>query len=141
MSYFFADRKKDIVKLQMGEYLSLGKIESLLKTSALIENICIYAESTKTYCVALIVPQRENLTTLAEKTGIKNKHFEQLCDDKTVIKAVLKELAEHGKTGKFKLNIFYFFFLESCLICEFLPSLQKTLPPQPFQHYDPCNNL
>uniref|UniRef100_A0A8C1K768 long-chain-fatty-acid--CoA ligase n=1 Tax=Cyprinus carpio TaxID=7962 RepID=A0A8C1K768_CYPCA len=37
------DRKKDLVKLQAGEYVSLGKIEAALKNSPLIDNICVYA--------------------------------------------------------------------------------------------------
>lgn len=37
------DRKKDLVKLQAGEYVSLGKVESALKNSSLIDNICVYA--------------------------------------------------------------------------------------------------
>ena len=39
------DRKKDLVKLQLGEYVSLGKVESQLKTHPLVENICVYADS------------------------------------------------------------------------------------------------
>ena len=35
------DRKKDLVKLQGGEYVSLGKVESLLKTHPAVENICV----------------------------------------------------------------------------------------------------
>lgn len=37
------DRKKDLVKLQAGEYVSLGKVEAMLKNCALIDNICAYA--------------------------------------------------------------------------------------------------
>jgi len=37
------DRKKDLVKLQAGEYVSLGKVESVLKNCSLIDNICAYA--------------------------------------------------------------------------------------------------
>jgi len=38
------DRKKDLVKLQAGEYVSLGKVEAALKNCSLIDNICAYAK-------------------------------------------------------------------------------------------------
>ncbi len=57
----FPDRKKDLVKLQAGEYVSLGKVESELKTSPLIDNICIYGDSTKNSCVALVVPAQKQV--------------------------------------------------------------------------------
>lgn len=38
------DRKKDLVKLQAGEYVSLGKVEAALKNCPLIDNICAYAK-------------------------------------------------------------------------------------------------
>lgn len=41
--FFPADRKKDLVKLQAGEYVSLGKVEAVLKNCSLIDNICAYA--------------------------------------------------------------------------------------------------
>lgn len=37
------DRKKDLVKLQAGEYISLGKVEAALKNLPLVDNICVYA--------------------------------------------------------------------------------------------------
>lgn len=40
---FCTDRKKDLVKLQAGEYVSLGKVEAALKNLPLIDNICAYA--------------------------------------------------------------------------------------------------
>lgn len=33
------DWKKDLVKLQHGEYISLGRVESVLKTSPLVDNV------------------------------------------------------------------------------------------------------
>ena len=57
------DRKKDLVKLQFGEYVSLGKVEAVLKTCPIIENVCIYGESSKSYCVALLVPDRNVSST------------------------------------------------------------------------------
>ena len=48
------DRKKDLVKLQHGEYVSLGKVEAQLKTHHLVENICVYGDPYKKYTVALV---------------------------------------------------------------------------------------
>lgn len=53
---FNTDRKKDLVKLQRGEYLSMGKIESIFKTFHYIENICVYGDPSKDVCVALVTP-------------------------------------------------------------------------------------
>lgn len=47
------DRKKDLVKLQNGEYISLGKVESTLKSNPFLDNFCIYANSNHNYVVAL----------------------------------------------------------------------------------------
>jgi len=52
------DRKKDLVKLQLGEYVSLGKVEARLKTHPLVENICVYGDPYKKFTVGLIVPSR-----------------------------------------------------------------------------------
>ena len=41
------DRKKDLVKLQLGEYVSLGKVGAQLKTHPLVDNICVYGDSYK----------------------------------------------------------------------------------------------
>ena len=52
-SFKIVDRKKDLVKLQYGEYVSLGKVESELKTCSLVDNVCVYADPTKMFVVAL----------------------------------------------------------------------------------------
>ena len=55
------DRKKDLVKLQMGEYVSLGKVENALKLHPVVENVCVFASPLKTTTVALIVPDEVTL--------------------------------------------------------------------------------
>jgi len=91
------DRKKDLVKLQFGEYISLGRVESELKTCPYVENCCVYGDPSQSYVVALIVPDRTRLETLAENLGIQGVSFEELCVDKAVTGAVLHELQTHGK--------------------------------------------
>lgn len=61
------DRKKDLVKLQYGEYVSLGKVESELKTCSLVDNVCVYADPSKMFAVALIMPNPSYLKEMAVK--------------------------------------------------------------------------
>ena len=83
--------------VQFGEYVSLGKVESVLKTCPLVENICIYGDSTKSYVVALIVPDRNKLADLAKKLGKTETEFDLLRKDKDVTGAVLRELVMYGR--------------------------------------------
>ena len=91
------DRKKDLVKLQFGEYVSLGKVESVLKGCPVIQDICIYGDSTKSYVVSLVVPARPALTDIAQKFGKSELTFEQLCEDKDITGAVLREIINQVK--------------------------------------------
>ncbi|XP_017302565.1 long-chain-fatty-acid--CoA ligase 4 [Diaphorina citri] len=91
------DRKKDLVKLQAGEYVSLGKVEAELKTCPVIENICVYGDSRKDYTVALVVPNPSRLKEIAEKLNLDSLTFQQLCTHPEIEKQVLVELQEHGK--------------------------------------------
>lgn len=113
------DRKKDLVKLQAGEYVSLGKVEAELKTCSIVENICVYGDPSKQFTVALVVPNPKHLKELAIKQGVPDAEFEQLCSSPVMEKAVIKELAEHARKCKNLLNLLFsywmFFFL---IICE-----------------------
>ncbi|XP_014282035.1 long-chain-fatty-acid--CoA ligase 4 isoform X3 [Halyomorpha halys] len=94
------DRKKDLVKLQAGEYVSLGKVESQLKTCPIVENICVYGDSNKDYTVALVVPSQPHLEVIAKRLGLVNVDFDDLCINQRVEKEVLLQLVDHGKKCK-----------------------------------------
>lgn len=98
------DRKKDLVKLQAGEYVSLGKIEMELKTSPLIDNICAYADSSKQYTVALIVPNQQNMIQLAERLSLGGKSFSELCESPAMTAAMLVEIQAHSSKSKLLKN-------------------------------------
>lgn len=93
------DRKKDLVKLRHGEYISLGHTESIIKTHGVIDNMCIFADSTKNNTVAVVVPVQSVLEKLAMNNDITetNMSLGELCADKRVIAAVLKELQLHAR--------------------------------------------
>merc|ERR1719324_280238 len=58
------DRKKDLVKLQMGEYVALSKVENAMKGSKYVALPMTYATSTMSYCIALVCPLEPALRTL-----------------------------------------------------------------------------
>ncbi|UMM41877.1 hypothetical protein L5515_017942 [Caenorhabditis briggsae] len=89
------DRKKDLLKLSHGEYISLGKVETNLLTNPNVDNICVYGDSDKSFLVALVVPNQKNLTQMAEKQGVDTSDFEKVCEDKKVVEALQKELASY----------------------------------------------
>jgi len=91
------DRKKDLVKLQFGEYVSLGKVESVLKGCPVVANVCIFGDSTQSYVVAVVCPVKEILTDIAAKFGKKEMEWEEMVQDKDVTGAVLREIMNHAK--------------------------------------------
>jgi len=48
------DRKKDLIKLSGGEYVSLGKVEAAMKGVKGISQCCVFAQSDKDHCVAIV---------------------------------------------------------------------------------------
>lgn len=70
------DRKKDIVKLSNGKFISLGRIESILKSSVFIDNICCIVNTNLNCLIALVLPNQTNLKKL-----LKNLKTSQLIHD------------------------------------------------------------
>ncbi|KAH9375903.1 hypothetical protein HPB48_012543 [Haemaphysalis longicornis] len=92
------DRKKDLVKLQHGEYISLGRVESVLKTSPLVENVFAYGSSLHTYIVAFAVPNLQQLQRVAERLGKKPAcTLKELCADSEVMTAAKESILEHAR--------------------------------------------
>jgi len=107
-SFKLIDRKKDLVKLQLGEYVSLGKVEAQMKTNPLVDNICVYADSFRSYTIAFIVPIKTALLRLASNSTdiTEGSSYEQLCNDPDLVSEVLKILSLHGrKNGLEKFEI------------------------------------
>jgi long-chain acyl-CoA synthetase len=94
------DRKKDLVKLDHGEYVSLGKVESLLKTCPIVDSVCVYGDPTKSYVICLLVPDRNKLTEMAEKMSLGTLSFEELCTNASITAQVLKDLTSHARKVK-----------------------------------------
>ncbi|RWS26349.1 Long-chain-fatty-acid--CoA ligase 3-like protein [Leptotrombidium deliense] len=81
------DRKRDLVKLQLREYVLFAKVEVGLSNSELVDNVFVYANPKQTYVVALMVPNLKALSDLAKQLGKNNLSHKQLCDDPLVSRA------------------------------------------------------
>ncbi|KAE9415387.1 hypothetical protein Angca_008629 [Angiostrongylus cantonensis] len=99
------DRKKDLLKLAHGEYISLGNVEAHILTNHGIDNVCVFGDSTKDYLVALIVPHEKYLIKLAKEFSLPKNDMESLCKDSTVTEAVLNDIQSHvaGKLQKMEI--------------------------------------
>ncbi|KAG5245920.1 hypothetical protein OIU76_001886 [Salix suchowensis] len=94
------DRKKDIVKLQHGEYVSLGKVEAVLVASPYVENIMLHADPFHSYCVALVVVAQPALKELASKKGIAFTDFAELCEKEEIVKELQASLLKAAKAAR-----------------------------------------
>ena len=97
------DRKKDLVKLAMGEYVALSKVENVLKNSPYVDQVMVYAQSTMTYCMALVVPNKM-LIKWAKENGHSVETLEDVCAIDAAANEVLKSFKEctKGKLVKFE---------------------------------------
>ena len=77
--------------------MSLGKVETELKTCPLVENICVYGDAGEAFVVALVVPDRNKVVELAEGLGLSHLTFEAACADPEIRTTVLKAVVKHGK--------------------------------------------
>ncbi|XP_050037692.1 fatty acid CoA ligase Acsl3-like [Dermacentor andersoni] len=97
------DRKKDLVKLQFGEYISLGRVESVLKTCPLVDNMFVYGNSLRTYLVALVAPNYKHLQRIARELGrgddVSDASLRELCQDNEVAKAAEEEILAYARSS------------------------------------------
>ncbi|KAK4516104.1 uncharacterized protein ATC70_011066 [Mucor velutinosus] len=91
------DRVKNLVKLSNGEYIALEKLESIYKSSTLVENMCVCAESLYPKPVGLLVPVEGPLRKFLAEHGIENEDYAALCASKEARKAVLQAMQEQAK--------------------------------------------
>ncbi|POY75016.1 hypothetical protein BMF94_1992 [Rhodotorula taiwanensis] len=127
------DRKKNLVKLQGGEYIALERLESTYKSCNLVLNIAVHADPNASKPMAIIVPHEHNLRKLLEAepdllgAGKNVDHLDwatEVCQNDRVLKRVLAELNATGKQAKLKpLEASYF---GSCCSLPIAPTHRVT---------------
>lgn len=92
------DRKKYLVKLQHGEYISLGKVEAALRRCQFVEMLCAYGDSRFDYTVALIVPNRPKVLQVALESGYSGDigNWTDICNNVKVNQYLMNAINEIG---------------------------------------------
>lgn len=93
------DRKKNIFKLQQGEYVAPEKIENILINCPWVMQILIYGNSYQSYLVALIVPIEPVVMNWAKENGIKGS-YEDVCATPELNKVILQDLISLSREKK-----------------------------------------
>jgi long-chain acyl-CoA synthetase len=74
-------------------------LESTYRSATIVANICVYADSTKTKPIAIIVPAEPALKKLASENGISGESIEELVHNDKLKDLVLKQLQDVGRKG------------------------------------------
>jgi len=93
------DRKKDLFKGDNGEYVSLSKVEALLKLSPHVEIPMVYGKTGAKSVIALICPKKFAIEDIAKEKGITGT-FPELCKHKDIIAEVAKSCLKECKAGR-----------------------------------------
>ncbi|XP_054159257.1 long-chain-fatty-acid--CoA ligase 4-like [Oppia nitens] len=93
------DRRKDLLKLQNGEYVSLGKIEALMKSCPYVDNICVCGGTYSNDLTALVSPNQKNLLKLCQEMGIRDAHIHDICANHEITKRVYQSIVSTGQSA------------------------------------------
>lgn len=96
------DRKKNIVKLQNGEYVALEKLEAVYCNSRFVApaSCLVYGDPYHNYLVALVLPDRMYLKQWCVENSIiqdeKEFNLPEICKNEKVRRAVYKDLTKQA---------------------------------------------
>lgn len=80
-------RKKDVIITAGGKNVSPSEIENQLKFSPLIADAMVVGDGRK-YLACLIIPNQENVKTLASRAGVTADNLEELCRSRPIMDTV-----------------------------------------------------
>lgn len=99
------DRRKNVLKLAQGEYISPERIENVyLANCGYIASAYVHGDSHQSFLVAIFGVAPDMFPAFASKvlgTKVDESNLKEVLNDKKLEKAVLKELDKVGRKNKF----------------------------------------
>lgn len=86
------DRKKNIFKLQQGEYVAAEKVEAVYLRDEKFDEIFLHGESTENFAVAVVVPNKRYVQQLVGESNAEEK-----INDPSIREKIVSELNSAGK--------------------------------------------
>ena len=90
------DRKKSLLKLSQGEYVSPEKIENVNMQSKYISFNFVYGNPLQSYLVAVVVPDKMFVEPEAKKLGIDGD-WAEICKSHQIIDLIVDDIHVNGK--------------------------------------------
>lgn len=98
------DRNKNVFKLLSGaEFICPESVENQYTALPLIENVFLYGDYLKNYCVAIVVPKKDPLMKLAQQLNVHGT-YEEVCKNPQIYEHIRQILHEAGQGGKVRLH-------------------------------------
>lgn len=101
------DRKKNIFKLSQGEYVVPEKIEIIIAKNSFVDQVFVHGDPLKSFVVAVIVPNAEQVCTWANKTLETSENDPQLAlekvntDHRKELEELIRgEVTKHARSTK-----------------------------------------
>ncbi|GFY69054.1 long-chain-fatty-acid--CoA ligase 5 [Trichonephila inaurata madagascariensis] len=92
------DRKKNILKLAQGEYVSPEKIESVYSMSPYVSQVFVHGDSLERFLVGIVIPEKQIVLSKLD-ASLKNKPWNEICQDSTVKQLILLDIQQKGKAA------------------------------------------
>lgn len=90
------DRRKNIFKLQQGEYLAPDRIENKYLISGFLSEVFLHGDSQQHFAVAIVTPNPEAFVPLCRQNGLDHDYAE-LVKSVEAKKLLLKTINEAGR--------------------------------------------
>ena len=100
------DRVKNLIKLAQGEYIAIERVEGLLGSLPLAQQLWLYGDSYQPHLVGVCVPEPEPFAAFASRilkrsvSASDQKALEEAAADPAVNEAFLREFIKLGKREK-----------------------------------------
>jgi len=95
------DRKKDLFKGAAGEYVSLSKVEALVKLSPYVETPMAYGKTGAKGIIMLVVPKKGAVDKFAKEKNltVTNSNYDEIAAKKEFVDEVSKSVLQECKKG------------------------------------------